>query len=340
MRRGLDAAAARELADPDGVLDAVRRKRVRRRTVRRVQVAALALAVVAGSGGGAYALSKLFTQGPSGTPAAGPNSSGDRVEVTAPTTVGSPTYPYLGENCEASQVSGDFDGDGGRDIALVATDICLSGGDGVAFDAPFAIDVRWSDGAEGIFGLPGDCGAVCRAFATADLDRDGTDELLLVVQERAYALFLEVFQLPESEAGPIRMDVAPPHETEQFQAFSGARFEWGGSVTNQGSLTCRTAPSGDHLVVSSQARQSKDGANWLVRRTTLQFDPSVRRPSEGPNAMGAFVILGTSDEIIPTTDPAAQSLFAGSEICGSPIEGFSFASGGATAQPPPTSKSP
>ncbi len=61
LRRELEGAAVP--GDPAGVVEGVARKRARRRVVRRAQAGVLAVAVLAGTAGGAYALARVFGVG-------------------------------------------------------------------------------------------------------------------------------------------------------------------------------------------------------------------------------------------------------------------------------------
>jgi hypothetical protein len=104
-----------------------------------------------------------------------------------------------GSTCHSS-VRGDFDGDRRRDTALVhgrPTDCLVPGGAGwVALIMGDGRRIERSLRSERLLhGAPRACLAGCRAFASADIDGDGRDELALELDHGASQTFFGLFRL-------------------------------------------------------------------------------------------------------------------------------------------------
>jgi hypothetical protein len=104
-----------------------------------------------------------------------------------------------GSTCHSS-VRGDFDGDRRRDTALVygrPADCLVPGGAGwVALILGNGRRIERSLRAEGLLhGAPRACMAGCAAFASADVDEDGRDELALELDHGASQTFFGLFRL-------------------------------------------------------------------------------------------------------------------------------------------------
>jgi hypothetical protein len=253
LRRDLERLA--RPADPARAFDTILEKRTRGRTTRRVQVVALAVAVVVGTAGATLGLARIFGIG---------SLDQEPLSVGLPTRSVSPL-----DECQTSSVSGDFDGDKAQDTATVALTECLvpSPEEGSEFTTEYALDVKWPP-AEGIFPLP-DCRKVCRALAAVDFDGDGTDEFVLVVDASASHEFLQIYKLPPRETGPIRLDVAPPGEPGH-PGGEPLRLAQGASSTQQDFVTCRMAGEGRQLIATSAG--PIEDQSYEVRVTVFSFD--------------------------------------------------------------------
>jgi hypothetical protein len=211
---------------------------------------------------------------PSGTsPTVEPSPSPTETEPSPspePAPSLSPSEPI---KCETTSVTGDFRGDGTVDD--VATVRC--GPQGNELDLPFVVDVEWDtgepqQGPAGSWVLEG-CARVCRAIAAADLNGNGTAELVLLVEEGASSQFVEFYTMPVSEIGPRVFVVASPG-TENFPPGERAVFPIGGSVTHMDFITCTADDQAGQVVVATDAELAQDESAFTVRETVLSVDLS------------------------------------------------------------------
>jgi hypothetical protein len=269
-------------ADPSGAYERILEKKVRRRIVRRVELAALALVVLAGTVGGTFALAHVFRTTSKRVPIA-PTARKTPSAGPAPTPSPSPAQPL--PRCATSWVNGDFDGDGLLDTAAVCR---LKGG-------TFSLNVRWAGGAAGAVSLP-DCQSVCEARGAGDLNGDGIDEFFLLYSGGASTDFVEVYELPASEAfGQHPAKIARPGSPPGFPAGAPAQFDLGGSVTHQGYLTCTGPQGGSREIVATGTVLSPDQTTWKVHETVFTF-------SAGKGRTGRFKVVSARDYTAPV-DP-------------------------------------
>lgn len=192
----------------------------------------------------------------------------------------SPTPSPLPEECNASQVTGDFDGNRSPDLALVAKTECLmEPADRTdPYTTEYALDLQWHSGqevhpAEGIAPLP-DCEKVCQAIAAADLNGDGIDEFILKVDEGASTELIQVYELPASEAFGRPAGVIPPGG-EDFPPGETAHFLLFGSVTHYGAMGCDLVK---HHVIVRMAVELSDLGKYSVHETILLLQPTETPP--------------------------------------------------------------
>jgi hypothetical protein len=310
-------------ADQEGALEEIARRRSRRRVVRRVQIAALAVAVVAGSVGGTFGLVALFRADrgprpgdgtpvatashtvavePTGSPTESPSTSPTPTESSSaePTPSTTPTgdAPFIGYACGSSEINADFDADGKLDTAMVhfgdviqgTPPSCPSPAPGQTYD--WKVDVKWGDGVAGAWPLP-ECDWTCGAYSSFDLDGNGTAEFALVVHEGASTTFLNFFELPPEEPGPILFAEASQSTPLELAT--------GGSVTHLDFVTCQTDGSGASQLVATNAGLSQDGSTWDLTETVYAFDPSA--PAGGdPRTADVFSVASTNTSTQPA-DP-------------------------------------
>jgi hypothetical protein len=277
----------------DGVLERIAARRARVRRVRRVQGALLAAAVVAGSVTGAIVLSQLFSPTERQDPAAA-------VEV--------PPLPV----CQATEVTGDIDGDGEPDVvrvlALAPEGVaCQMPGEGVEFWA----EVIPAQGASTAQPLP-ECAypGFCRAIAAPDLNGDGRAEVAVSLIPGATAAHVAFYVYESSDdVRPLhRVALEPPGDPfdPQFGLDPGAALlPWGGSVTHIHDLACGET-AGERLLVVLTALWQEEG-QYLLHRTELRLEGT------------ALVVVRTSEETVPEAGPAISELGPEGELCGAPV---------------------
>jgi len=278
LKQGLERLAAP--ADPSGAYERIVEKKVSRRIMRRMEVAGLAMVVLAGTIGGTFALARVFRTAPSHRTPAAHRPTATLSISPQPTVSPTPAWPL--PKCATSFVNGDFDGDGQLDTASVCR---LKGG-------TFSLNVQWASGAAGAVSLP-DCQSGCEARAAGDINGDGIDEFFLLFSAGASTEFVEVYELPASEAfGQHPAKIAPPGSPPGFPAGAPAQFDIGGSGTHQGYLTCATANDGTHEVLSTGTMLSNDQTTWKVHETVFTFSP-------GKDRAGLFTVVSARDYTVP-----------------------------------------
>jgi hypothetical protein len=213
-----------------------------------------------------------------------------------PTAAPLPPPPALSlpKSCDASTVVADFDGnysgkpDGKLDRATVALTKCLQQSGVYPYETEFSIDVLWGSGTTGVWPLP-ECQRVCQALAAADLTGDGLSELVLVVDSGASTLFVQILDLPASEAGPVQSTVAPPGTTS-YPAHHPLLLELGGSVPHQAFFTCEEGLTGPQIIATTMQYtfSRSSGKAWKIHQTVFALDGTL-----------VAKILSTSDRTAP-----------------------------------------
>jgi dipeptidyl aminopeptidase/acylaminoacyl peptidase len=222
---------------------------------------------------------------------------------TSPMPVETPPeelFTAFGPLCGVTWVNGDFDGDGKDDLAAVAypqtSDTCP--------DEPpeneWKVYVMWDNGAAGAWPLS-ECERACRAFAVADLDGDGADELFAVVNAGAATEFLRGFELPVGPLGPIRLLVHPPG-TPDYPGDQPLQLELGGSVTHQAFITCERGDGVVGRIIATRGELDQEQSLWLIEETVFSADFDEGDDYSLGNGMRgsrAFQVLSTRE----FTDP-------------------------------------
>jgi Tol biopolymer transport system component len=218
------------------------------------------------------------------SPTVSPSRSPSPSPSPTPSPNGSPAC-----SVHETKVFGDFDGDGKQDVAVVGPTECLipDNQPGSQYTTPYAIDVVFDGGpTEGIWPLP-DCDPMfCAAFAAADLDANGTAEVLIEVAEGASTVTLQAYEIPQGERGPDVLPVAPPGNPE-YPPDQPIRLLLGGSVTHQDFVTCVNP----NEVIATADALSQDASTWTVTETHFTFDGS------------SFAIASVNESQVPT-DPS------------------------------------
>lgn len=224
-------------------------------------------------------------------PAGAPTSS-----PTAPPTPSTSPFPA---ECDASQVTGNFDGDGQPDTATVARTQCLLNPDDLGSRAAeYALRVQWPP-SEGIAPLPS-CLKACRAVAAADLNGDGIDEFILMVDKGASTDFFQVYELPAVEAFGRPAIVTPPG-SRRWPPGDPAEFSLFGSVLHFSTLGCDLIK---HQMIVQGVGVNEAQTQYLVHETVLRFEPVDQPP------FGQFTVLSERDY----TEPYDSSIGPGDQF--------------------------
>jgi Tol biopolymer transport system component len=233
----------------------------------------------------------------------GPDWQPVPVEVSAPPsprTSPRPTPSPLPEECDASEVTGNFDGDGEPDTATVAKTDCLidPGDQGDRFSTEYSLQVQWPP-SEGIAPLP-ECRKKCRAAAAADLNGDGIDEFILQVDAGASTDFFQVYELPASEAFGRPATVAPPG-SRRWPSGRPAEFSLFGSVLHFSALGCDLIR---HEVIVKDVGVNEAQTEYLIHESILRFEPVDSPP------FGRFTMVSERD----STEPYDPSVHPGDQF--------------------------
>jgi hypothetical protein len=301
LKRDLERMA--EPADPAGAFEHVMERKTRRRILRKAQVVGLVVVVLAGTIGGTFALSRVFHG--SGTIAPGGSPTSTEPSATAPSPSPSPT-PSPSDICKSSLtvVNGDFDGDGLTDTATVGPAECLPPAPPPAEGTTdYSVNVAYGDGRDATWPIMG-CQSVCQGLGVADLNGDAIDELFVVVDEGSSAGFLSSYELQtgetaRGEATTVALPGAPGFPTDQ-----PAVFEYGGSVTHQGYVTCQNSDPGGQQLIATTVELNKEQTEWLAHETVFTF--AVVQGDGVP--VPKFTVVSTRD-YTAKFDPSGQTVF-------------------------------
>ena len=308
----------------ESVLERVASKKVRRRTVRRIESAALVVAVLAGSLVAVIGLTRAFDRRGHVSPGGGP-------KVTA--AGHSPSNPDVeGALCDESMLNADVDGDGALDEVAVwspsMSEQCkplppdvgeryvlhVSGGKLAELVSPGATSfpgIRFY----GIQQELPECTQpfACRLFSAPDLDGDGAQELAIQVAQGSSDVSLVFYRAevdPEADHyALVRLSVAPPGDrwSSAFRLPPGpAVFRWGASPTEVHTISCTERQGEQVLAITTALQSANDPSRYDVHETLLRVG------SGSGGQAGRLTVVETKDHV-----GAAPSLPA--DLCGAPI---------------------
>jgi TolB protein len=250
---------------------------------------------------------RRLTTGPANDvqPAWQPVPAGEATPTETPSPSPVPTEtpsPSSSENCSALEtaVTGDFEGDDMPDIATVAPSDCF---DNSEPRSAFSVLVEWKPSGEGIGTVLPECQSACGAFAAADLNADGIDELAILVDMGASTQFVQVYELWHQGGEAIfggASGVLQPG-APGFPQDEPARFAIGGSATHQDFMTCRIPEGRTPEVIATSGELSQDQMTWNVHETVLTFASTIPNPP-----LGAFTVVSTRDYTVPF-DPTGET---------------------------------
>jgi Tol biopolymer transport system component len=213
-------------------------------------------------------------------PEAGPTVVTPTAVTPAPSAVPSPSASLGTDACTAqeSAATGDFDGDGMKDTAVIGPSSCFE--QRTPITTPWALQLKSGNGA-GLWPMPECSAESCRVLGAGDVNGDGVDELAVAVEQGASTQFVEFFEVPLGPNGPQPVVVSPPG-ADGFPSGEPAKFPYGGSVTHYAALGC-----GELDVVSEVATLNADQTEWAVHVTNLHLDAT------GPSPR--FTVVSTDD---------------------------------------------
>ncbi|HEY7476832.1 MAG TPA: hypothetical protein VIB62_01215 [Actinomycetota bacterium] len=196
--------------------------------------------------------------------------------------------------CDPSTIEAEFDGDAGAEIVTVGTEVR---GDACAdpFHNSMALIDLDGDGApDGGTSLPRCIG--CAAFAAVDLDADGAEELVVLLQGGTtpeYGLYESSHANSERSPGLYPLFLASGATADGFPAESPVTFSVGGDEGYSGAVECEGFPQAPVLVVWSKEHPvDGQGAEvTTIRMTKLRL------------VYGSFDVIDTTSYEQPTSDP-------------------------------------
>jgi Tol biopolymer transport system component len=211
----------------------------------------------------------------------------------------------IGPACDVSKVTGDFDGDGFSDVAVLYFAPPLGGDCSVAPERrQYEAFLAWASGGIHRIDLGVVCGDtdVCRAFAAPDLDSDGKDELAIEHHVGASTAVLDFWTFrPDAH---VTIEPGGPEHVSGAQSLT---LVWGAAATHMDRIDCAEGAAPSVVAVSSQLDQSAN--MWRVAETVFQFD-----------GLSKVVLEPTSHRSVPADGPV-PSLEPGTRICGAPAGG-------------------
>jgi hypothetical protein len=167
--------------------------------------------------------------------------------------------------CVLARTSGDFDGDGTKDVALLET-LAQRCADKVA--KPPTIHIEFGDGTSWQRQFKQCQGGSCNAvFAATDLDGDGRSELAAEVGPGSALDFVELFRVARHGLQPLT--IAPPGRPQLGISPGPAIFGGGFDSGAQNPIRCLVSPSGMRWLIAIDAELRGDG--WHVHRTQLRL---------------------------------------------------------------------
>jgi hypothetical protein len=301
--------------DVEGVLGRVAARRARRRVVRRIRTAALAVVVVGGSVAGGLGLTRLFAHPATTSPASQATPTGPN-----PTSAGGSPQPRGEEMlCDQSQLYADVDGDGVLDQVDVYSPAPSC--DSPEVGKRYVLHV--SGGKEGpsgpgvrFYGVEQDLPecrqpGACRLFAAPDVNGDGQAELAIQLTQDGTTRFFGLYELTglDTAGGPHldRIEVVAPGDPDSGLSGGAALFAWGGTPDRLESAECRGDGADRVLVVSTAAAGDAAGTRFDVHEGQL----SLRD--------GKLDVVATAD--YPDLAPDGNPPFVmPGQLCGSPVE--------------------
>jgi hypothetical protein len=240
-------------------------------------------------------------------PTPAPTPTETPTPTTSPTRVGRDiglAFPV----CNVTSVRGEFAPgvDGKAYVATKAGDTaCPELGDGMQV---LAVDVTGDALADTSYG-PLECEQWCTAYATPDVDGDGTDEVL--VQNVEFSIVgLKLFEVQVGDGGAALgpVTVAPPGSPRAgFEPGAEPQLWLGGDAFDLDTLRCEDSPDGRVLVYTTATQDPPDTSDSVWRATATTF-------SLNDDFTASIVEVREFTEPVVPGPPSFQS---GETLCGS-----------------------
>jgi WD40-like Beta Propeller Repeat/Lipoprotein LpqB beta-propeller domain len=249
-----------------------------------------------------------------------PLSESGNLNPPSPAPTGA-TDPARGEDiglgfpvCNVSSIDGHFVSPDARATVFVATRVGDTGGcpqPDEGFNVA-ALDIDRDGLAESSFG-PIECEFECRTFSAPDINRDGTDELL-VVQGGGAVVRAHLYDIASTATDPsiVPLLLAAPGDPEGgLDPGQQTTFLIGGDAFELYGVQCGEVPGPDGPGVISTRAESLPhdalDATWHAHQTTLVWRED-----------GVMHVVDVRDFTEPVTDdPAGPSFLSGETLCGS-----------------------
>ena len=219
--------------------------------------------------------------------------------------------------CNVRSLEGDFDGNGTTDTAYVATKMSDAGGCPQADTTTNFLGVDLTgDGAIDAEAGPIGCELDCRPFMAIDLDRSGTDELL--VQELGGAVlgvvpYQIISHFPDGpHIGPIEVDLEGGSAQRTLGGLRNGdvpSFYLGGDEGFAATLTCRSSmhPWPSLVYTTGQLDSIEQPTTWTILQDEFLFTDGVLWWQGGE----------THTQAVGASKPAELEI--GSGLCGHPF---------------------
>lgn len=213
--------------------------------------------------------------------------------------------------CDVTSVNGNF-APGVTGTAFVATktgDVgCPELGGGLQV---VAVDVSGDGLADVSYGPLAGCDPWCSAFAAPDVDRDGTDELLIQnIQFSIAGLRLYEVRADPAELFPVTVST-PGYPQGGLPPGAEPQLWIGGDGFRLDTLRCMVTPAGRVLIQTSASQVPPDSPDSVWRATATWF-------SMNPDGSVSVVDVGTFDEPVGTDPP---SFAQDNGVCGARLPG-------------------
>jgi len=208
-----------------------------------------------------------------------------------------PPEELVGSTCYLSKISGDFDGDGSMDTAVIYTP--GRGGLNCAMDVHPRVAVFLASGKR-IDQVFDTCdGPICSAIGAPDFNEDGHSELAIEV---SWGVTFDEFGLYRvTSHGLVPLELAAPGDPAGRLRPGPVQFQTASSLSYWGTLNCGTGSNGRPRFVQRFAERAGPVGTqvWKIHETVLTIQGDV------------FRVTSSGDLRLPLDSPEAKALRSG-----------------------------